>query len=115
MTVDSSRPTYVNTLLERARSLRQSLKNLGSERSGTPVYRCPLTPELFHEELAVLGLSGKRYTPEEYAQALGTQALGRYLGISIMIPRTREVGGGATPARMECPEDGGRPQGCRGG
>jgi hypothetical protein len=111
MTVDSSRPTYVNTLLERAqRSLRQSLKNLGSERSGTPVYRCPLTPELFHEELAVLGLSGKRYTPEEYAQALG-----RYLGISIMIPRTREVGGGATPARMECPEDAGRPQGCRGG
>jgi hypothetical protein len=80
MTVDSSRPTYVNALLEGARSLRRSLKNIGSERSGTPVCRRPLTPEQFQEELAVLGLSGKRYTPEEYAQALG-----RYLGISIVI------------------------------
>ena len=78
--VESSRPTYVQTLLEGARNLRQLLGNLGGERSGTPVHRRPLTPEQFQEELAFLGLSGKRYTPEEYAQALGD-----HLGISIMI------------------------------
>jgi hypothetical protein len=79
MTVDSS-PTYVHDLLERTRGLWQSLRDYVGKRSGAPVCRRPLTPEQFQEELAVLGLSGKRYTPEEYARSLGS-----YLGISITI------------------------------
>lgn len=80
MTIDSSLPAYLHALLEGPRGLWESLKNHGAERTGTPICRRPLTPEQFQEELAVLGLSSKRYTPEEYAQALGS-----YLGISIMI------------------------------
>lgn len=80
MTVDSSRPEYLHTLLDGARELWLTLKDPGGERSGSLVCRPPLSPEQFEEELAILGLSSKRYTPEEYAQALGN-----YLGISIMI------------------------------
>ncbi len=80
MTVDSARPTYVHTLLEVARAFWQSLREHVGKRSDTPGCRRPLTPEEFEEELAVLGLSGKRYTPEEYARALGS-----YLDISISI------------------------------
>ena len=80
MTVNSSRPPYVHILMEGARNLWQAVRNYAGKRSGTPVRRRPLTPEQFEEELAVLGLSGTRYTPEEYAQALGS-----YLGISINI------------------------------
>jgi hypothetical protein len=39
-----------------------------------------LTPEQFQEELAILSLSGRKFRPEEYAEALGD-----YLGISIAI------------------------------
>ena len=80
MTVDSSRPTHVHTLLEVTRAFWRSLRKHLGTRSDAPGCRRPLTPEEFEEELAVLGLSGKRYTPEEYARALGS-----YLGISISI------------------------------
>ena len=80
MTVDSSRHTYVHTLLGRVRTRWQSLRSHAGRRWGTPVCRRPLTPEQFEEELAVLGLSGRRYTPQEYARALGS-----HLGISINI------------------------------
>ncbi|HET7271961.1 MAG TPA: hypothetical protein VFI90_12845 [Rubrobacter sp.] len=39
-----------------------------------------LSAEQFQEELVLLGLSGKEYGPEEYAEALGA-----YLGISIAV------------------------------
>lgn len=45
-----------------------------------PAARPLLTPEQFQEELAVLGLSGKRFGPEEYLAALE-----RHLGISIKV------------------------------
>lgn len=39
-----------------------------------------LTPEQFQEELAVLGLSGTKFGPEEYLEALS-----EYLGVSVSI------------------------------
>lgn len=78
MTVDVSRTGRLCAILERARYL--GLKDHEGGRPGAPAGRYLLTPEQFQEELAILRLSGKRYTPEEYAVALEG-----YLGISIMI------------------------------
>lgn len=80
MTVDVSRARYLYAVLERARNTWRALTDHEGERAGTPACRYLLSPEQFQEELAILRLSGQRYTPEEYAEALGS-----YLGISIMI------------------------------
>lgn len=48
--------------------------------------RCFITPEEFQEELTVLGLSGRRFGPEEYRSALSS-----FLGISISVHVIRDA------------------------
>ena len=69
-------------LIRGSRALGHPLPGFGAERRqrDAPAARALLTPESFQEELAVLGLSGKRFGVEEYADALGD-----YLGISVRI------------------------------
>lgn len=66
-------------VLNGVRALVRPLRSFGDEHVRGPA-RPMLTAEQFQEELAVLGLSGKEFGPEEYAEALGT-----YLGISIAV------------------------------
>lgn len=62
-----------------ARALLNSLWSFIASHTSGPE-RPMLTAEQFQAELALLGLSGKEYGPEEYAEALGD-----YLGISIAV------------------------------
>jgi hypothetical protein len=68
-----------SVILDRARALLSPLQNFGASHTSGPE-RPMLSAEQFQEELALLGLSGKEYGPEDYAEALGT-----YLGISIAV------------------------------
>jgi hypothetical protein len=80
MAVDVPRTRLSDVVLKGARALGHPLRGFGASRRGVSAERSLLTPEQFQEELAVLGLSGRRFGPEEYSRALG-----RYLGISIAI------------------------------
>lgn len=60
--------------------MRGPLSHLSRFRTGQPSSRGLLTPEQFQEELVLLGLSGKRFGPEEYVQALSD-----YLEVSISV------------------------------
>ena len=55
-------------------------RDIGSVRSQTIGSRSLLSAAAFQEELAILGLSGRRFDPKDYAAALGD-----YLDISINI------------------------------
>jgi hypothetical protein len=79
MTVDTPRARLPSAILKGARSLRRLLPGFGATR-GSGTVRSLLTPEQFQEELAILRFSGKEFGPEEYSEALG-----KYLGISIAI------------------------------
>lgn len=80
MTVDVLRTKHLYAAMEGTRDFWRALKAYKNERPSASAFRHLLTPEQFQEELAVLRLSGKRYTPEEYSEALAS-----YLGISIII------------------------------
>jgi hypothetical protein len=56
------------------------MRGMGGARSQTHGSRSLLTASEFQEELAILGLSGRRFDPKDYADALGD-----YLDISIAI------------------------------
>ncbi len=70
----------VNMLWAKIETLGRHLRDLGGARSRTHGSRSLLTAAEFQEELAILGLSGRRFDPKDYAEALGD-----YLNISIAI------------------------------
>jgi hypothetical protein len=71
---------FVNVLWEQLGAFWRPLQYLGGVQSQTHRSRPLLTAAEFQEELAILGLSGRRFEPEDYADALGD-----YLDISIAI------------------------------
>jgi len=71
---------FVNTLWEEMGILWQHVRDMGGARSRTHEARPLLTAAGFQEELAILGLSGRKFVPKDYADALAD-----YLDISINI------------------------------
>jgi hypothetical protein len=71
---------FADTLLGEVGTLWRHVRDLGGVRSRTHGARSLLTAAEFQEELAILGLSGRRFVPQDYADALGD-----YLNISINI------------------------------
>src|SRR5919112_6819374 len=67
-------------LLDRLAGLGLPLRNLGVARSRVNESRSLLTAAEFQEELAILGLSGRTFEPEDYSDALA-----EYLDISITV------------------------------
>jgi hypothetical protein len=80
MNVDSPKRDLAGPLLVRLTGFWRPLRNLGTARSRVNGSRSLLTAAEFQEELAVLGLSGRRFEPEHYSDALG-----EYLNISITV------------------------------
>jgi hypothetical protein len=80
MAVDVSRIRLPGIILKGARALGNPLRGFGASQRSTPAARSLLTPEQFQEELVILNLSGRQFSPEEYSEVLGN-----YLGISIAI------------------------------
>jgi len=80
MTIDTTRVRLPNIILKGARALGRLLLGFETSRQRISAARFLLTPEQFQEELAILGFSGRKFSPEEYSEALGN-----YLGISIAI------------------------------
>jgi hypothetical protein len=66
--------------LDRLAGLWRPLRNLGAARSHANESRSLLTAAEFQEELAILGLSGRTFEPEDYSDALA-----EYLDISITV------------------------------
>src|ERR671913_1040321 len=66
--------------LDRLDGLWRPLRNFGAAQPRVEGTRSLLTAAEFQEELAILGLSGRRFDPEDYSDALGD-----YLDISINI------------------------------
>ena len=71
---------FVSALRGEIVSLWHHFRDAISARSRVHGSRPLLTAAAFQEELAILGLSGRRFVPKDYADALGD-----YLGISINI------------------------------
>src|SRR3712207_9363273 len=67
-------------LLDRLAGLWSALRNFGPARSHVDGARSLLTAAEFQEELAVLGLSGRTFEPEDYSDALA-----EYLDITITV------------------------------
>src|SRR5918912_3757838 len=80
MNVDSPKRDLAGPLLDRLTGFWRPLRNLGAARSRVNGSRSLLTAAEFQEELAILGLSGRRFEPEDYSDALG-----EYLDISITV------------------------------
>jgi len=80
MAIDSSRIRLPGIIVKGARVLGIPLRGFNISRRSASAARTLLTPEQFQEELVILDLSGKRFSPEEYSEALGN-----HLGISIAI------------------------------
>lgn len=70
----------VNVLWAKVGTLGRHFRDIGGARPRTHGSRSLLTAAEFQEELAILGLSGRRFDPKDYAEALGD-----YLNISIAI------------------------------
>jgi hypothetical protein len=70
----------IDTLWGEIGTLWRHSRDIGGARSRTRGPRSLLTAAEFQEELAILGLSGRRFDPKDYADALGD-----YLDISIAI------------------------------
>ena len=66
--------------LDRLDGLWRPLRNFGAAQPRVEGTRSLLTAAEFQEELAILGLSGRRFEPEDYSDALGD-----YLDISIAV------------------------------
>ena len=80
MAADASKPGFVTALRAEVGTLWHHLRDATGARHRAHGPRPLLTAAEFQEELAVLGLSGRRFVPKDYADALGG-----YLGISINI------------------------------
>jgi hypothetical protein len=78
MNVDVPKRYLTGLFLTRLASFWRPLSNLGAAQSHVDGARSLLTAAEFQEELAILGLSGRRFEPEDYSDALGD-----YLNISI--------------------------------
>jgi hypothetical protein len=80
VSVDVPIRDLTGALLDRLAALRSALRNLGVARSHVNGVRSLLTAAEFQEELAILGLSGRTFEPEDYLDALA-----EYLDISITV------------------------------
>jgi hypothetical protein len=80
MMVDVPKRDLTGPFLEKLAGLWRPLRNLGAAASRVEGTRPLLTAAEFQEELAILGLSGRRFEPENYSDALGD-----YLEISIAV------------------------------
>src|SRR5687768_12424521 len=80
MNVDSPKRDLAGPLLDRLTGIWRPLRNLGAAHSRVNGSRFLLTAAEFQEELAILGLSGRRFEPEDYSDALA-----EYLEISITV------------------------------
>ena len=80
MKADTPRRGFVSALQEGVGTLWPRFRGAVGARSRAHGSRPLLTAAQFQEELAVLGLSGRKFVPKDYADALGD-----YLGISINI------------------------------
>jgi len=80
MNADVPRGALAGPFLVRLAGFWRPLRNLGAARSQVEGSRSLLTAAEFQEELAILGLSGRRFEPEHYSDALGG-----YLDLSIAV------------------------------
>jgi hypothetical protein len=80
MNVDAPKRDLAGPFLNRLTGFWRPLQNLSAVRSRVNGSRSLLTAAEFQEELAVLGLSARRFEPEDYSDALG-----EYLNISITV------------------------------
>lgn len=80
MSVDVPKRDLTGPFLNRLAGFWRPLRDLGVAQSRVSGTRSLLTAAEFQEELAILGLSGRRFEPEDYSDALG-----EYLGISIVV------------------------------
>ena len=80
MNFNVSKRDLTGLFVERLAGFWRPLRNLGAAQSRGDGSRSLLTAAEFQEELAILGLSGRRFEPEDYADALGD-----YLNISIAV------------------------------
>ena len=80
MDVDVPKRDLAGPFLNRLTGFWRPLRSFGAARSRVNGSRSLLTAAEFQEELAVLGLSGRRFEPEDYSDALG-----EYLNISITV------------------------------
>ena len=80
MRAEVPRRDLTGLFLDRLAGLWRPLRNLGAAQPRLEGTRSLLTAAEFQEELAVLGLSGRRFEPEDYSDALG-----EYLNISISV------------------------------
>jgi hypothetical protein len=80
MNVDAPKRDLAGPFLNRLTGFWRPLRTLGTARSRVNGSRSLLTAAEFQEELAILGLSGRRFEPEDYSDALG-----EYLNISITV------------------------------
>jgi hypothetical protein len=80
MDVDAPKRDLAGPFLNRLTGFWRPLRSFGAARSRVNGSRSLLTAAEFQEELAILGLSGRRFEPEDYSDALG-----EYLDISITV------------------------------
>jgi hypothetical protein len=80
MNVEAPKRDLANSFLNRLTGFWRPLRNLSAAGSPVNGSRSLLTAAEFQEELAILGLSGRRFEPEDYSDALG-----EYLDISITV------------------------------
>jgi hypothetical protein len=71
MSVEVSRRDLAGPFLARLAGSWRTIRNLGAAQSHVDGSRSLLTAAKFQEELAILGLSGRRFEPEDYSDALG--------------------------------------------
>src|SRR5215218_9194035 len=80
MNVNVPKRELTGTFVAKLAGYLRALRNLGAAQSRIDGSRPLLTAAEFQEELAILGLSGRRFEPEDYSDALGG-----YLNISIAV------------------------------
>jgi hypothetical protein len=80
MRVEVPRRDLTGLFLDRLAGLWRPLRNLGAAQTRVEGTRSLLSAAEFQEELAILGLSGRRFEPEDYSDALAD-----YLDISIVV------------------------------
>ena len=80
MNVEATQRDLRGPFLNRLAGFWGPLRNLSAARSRINATRSLLTAAQFQEELSILGLSGRRFEPEDYSDALAD-----YLDISIAV------------------------------
>src|SRR5215207_2754108 len=80
MKVDPPKRDLPGPFFSKMAGFWRPLRNLGAAQARVDGPRSLLTAAEFQEELAILGLSGQRFEPEDYMDALG-----EYLDISIVV------------------------------